>query len=99
MTYFVRSILHTLSTSYIISTRVLISLYHSYICFNIQTVSLSKIMALDNHWLAPALEVIKINVHEVVDDVIHPNGNMNNIGLGSRNHEGIFQWVVIGPFY
>lgn len=53
-------------------------------------------MALNNLWFVPALRVIKINVHCVVDEIMHPNDNLNSIGMVARDHEGKFLWSVIG---
>lgn len=54
-------------------------------------------MAMNNLWVTYALEVIKINVHGIIKDGFHPNGNMNSIGLIARNHSDKYLWDIMGP--
>lgn len=54
-------------------------------------------MALNNLCFAPALGVAKINIHCVVNEVIHINENLNNICMIARDHESKFLWGIMGP--
>lgn len=54
-------------------------------------------MDINNLWFPPALGVIKITVHGIANEDMHPNGNLNSIGLVARDHLGNFQWGIMGP--
>lgn len=54
-------------------------------------------MTLNNLLFAHTQGVVKINVHGVVDDVMHPNGNLNIIGIIARDHMRNFLWGIMGP--
>lgn len=52
---------------------------------------------MDNSWIPPPEDVIKINVNGVFVEAPLENGNQNDIGLVARDHEGSFLWGVMGP--
>lgn len=55
--------------------------YYLFSLFPLHLISASVyIMAINNLWFPPALGVIKINVHGVVDENMHTNGNFNSKG-------------------
>lgn len=52
---------------------------------------------MDNLWYSPPPNVLKINVHGVIEEFPVANGNMNATVLVAINHDGVIQWDLMGP--
>lgn len=52
---------------------------------------------MNNVWILPPEEFVKINIFEEVPDYPLANGNTNGVGIIIRDHNGFLLWDAMGP--
>ncbi|KAK1397048.1 hypothetical protein POM88_006911 [Heracleum sosnowskyi] len=54
---------------------------------------------MNNVWFPPPQNVVKINVHGVIDEIPWANGNTNGVGIIVRDHNSRFLWGIMAPMH
>lgn len=54
---------------------------------------------MNNVWIPPSEDFVKINIFEAVPDHPLANGNTNRVGIIIRDHNGFLLWGTVGPVH